>query len=760
MQKQHSNYLLNAPLTTSLLVAMIVVLAGIITAITPFGRWLEEDVGLDWLFKLRGELPAPQQVVVVSIDQNSARQLDLPAKPRKWPRNYHGQLVEKLKQHGATAIGFDIIFDEQRNPEHNRQFAESMQRANNVVLFQYIRLEDVKDKITGVSHGRIEKLITPIPVLAESAQGLSPFPLPKVPAKVNHFTLYKENLGSMPTLPVTVLQVHAHSVHNDLIKYITEIDQRIGKKLEQSMGNDILDLTRHQGIQNVTRQFRQVFMQHPELAETIKIKLAQNKTGQSKLIKALVNAYTCPEFLYLNFFGSFGSILTIPYHQVLSSDPNNPSIDVKGKAVFVGFSEQFQPEQKDGFYTVFTDEDSGSDISGVEIIATAFANLLEQNAITVPSGQNEILILIGWSLFISLLLRFGSAMWQLPMTILLALGYGSIVYYSFTQHTLWLPFLTPILIQLLLASLLIFLWKYRQIQQERSIIREAFGFHLPVDVVDQIAKGVNHVTGPGQKVHGIVMATDAQQYTTLSEALAPDKLHALMNDYYQTLFKPIREYQGIISDVVGDAAIAIWARPAEIDNTATKTSALNQQHQQACLAALAAQEAIDQFNLAHPQQALPTRIGLDSGQIVLGHVGALDHYEYRAVGDIVNTASRIEGVNKYLGTRIIVSESVLAGTTDLLTRKLGSFKLAGKQTAVTLCELLGHEKDSSNINQTVFDTFAEALKHFQAQDWQAALALFQSNAEDGPSRYYEEICKLYISHPPPSFDGSIELRHK
>jgi len=744
---------------------LLMMALGISTALSPFGRWLEEEVGLSFLFKLRGELPTPTNVAVISIDQISARQLGLPAKPRKWPRHYHGKLVKQLTAHDATAIGFDIIFDEQRDPADNQLFADAIHQTNKVILFQYIRQEDAKDKVNGITQGRIIKLITPIPVLADSAQGLSPFPLPKAPAKVNHFSLYKENLGDMPTLPVTMLQLHARSVHADLLELIKNIEPDLAQQLKRTMTNDISDVKRHHGIQHITIQFRQLFLRRPELADKLKHALAQPggaySDHQIKLLGALLNIYTAPDYLYLNYYGSFGSITTIPYHQVLSSDPANPSIDVKGKAVFVGFSEQFQPEQKDGFYTVFTDENSGSDISGVEIIATAFSNLLEQNAIRVPKGQWEIAILLAWAVLISMLLRFGSAIMQIPVTILLALGYSGVVYYSFVEFNFWLPFITPIAVQLLFASLLTFLWKYHLIKRERQHIREAFGYHLPVNVVDQLAKGVDHVTSPGEKVHGIVMASDAQQYTTLSEKLTPEELHNLMNEYYQTLFTPIRNYKGIVSDVVGDAAMAIWASSAKKNSTDTmKTVDSQQQHQQACLAALKAQQAINQMNQIRPELALPTRFGLDSGEIVMGHIGALDHYEYRAIGDIVNTASRIEGVNKILGTRIIISEAVLKGTHDLITRELGQFKLAGKTNASTLYELVGLKEDSSKIDQSIYDNFAEGLKLFQSQQWQAAYECFNANANDRPSQYYAERCKLYVSNVPDSFPGYIELSTK
>ena len=759
MQKQHIIKLLSRPISQGLVVAALVILIGLIFASTPYGRELEEHIGLPWLFKLRGEIPAPADVVVVSIDQESARILKLPAKPRKWPRNYHGKLVEQLAAHGASAVGFDIIFDETREPEFNQAFAHAMHNAGNVILFQFTQQKEIFNKKTGkkLPAERVS-LINPIDVLAKPAQGISPFPLPKIPALINHVVLYKDILNDAPTLPVTMLQQHARSTHSELLTIIEQYQPRIAHELRQTMGTELTDPTRHKGLQNIIKQFRRLFVQQPELAKQIRTHLNRPamtlEKKQQNLLLALLDTYQAPRSIYLNFYGRFGSIKTIPYHKVLSSDPDKPSIDVKGKAIFVGFSEQFQPEQKDGFYTVYTDEDSGADVSGVEIIATTFANLLERNVLQVPSGSLDILLILFWGLFISLVLRFTPGLYQIPMAIFLATAYGLSVYYSFTVHNYWLPFLTPLLIQLSLASLINSALQYREVQSERQLIRQAFGYHLPVDVVDKIAKGVNHVTHAGEKVHGIVMATDAQQYTQLSEQLSPDLLHHLMNQYYETLFIPIRQHDGTVTDVVGDAAMAIWAAAPNLNDAKHK-------HQQACIAALEIQTAITAFNQAHPAQALPTRIGLDSGEIVIGHIGALDHYEYRAIGDIVNTASRIEGVNKQLGTRVIISNDVLKDTTGLISRELGRFKLVGKQIATQLHELIAVDTSTiSQQDQQRYDNFKQGLAHFQAAEFSQALERFKLADDDGPSQFYAALCKKYIAIPPTEFDAIVRLDKK
>jgi adenylate cyclase len=264
---------------------------------------------------------------------------------------------------------------------------------------------------------------------------------------------------------------------------------------------------------------------------------------------------------------------------------------------------------------------------------------------------------------------------------------------------------------------------------------------------------MEHVTAAGEKVQGIVMATDAEQYTALSETLAPDALHSLMNDYYATLFKPISAHNGIVSDVVGDAAMAIWAKPTHSP----------EQHQLACLAALQIQTDIQEFNQAHPAHALPTRIGLHSGDIVLGHVGALDHYEYRAIGDIVNTASRIEGINKLLGTRILISDSIKDNLTSLLCRAVGQFQLAGKQTAIHLYELVGVIDHIDAFIITKINAFEAGLALFTHGEFSQAKSAFARLVDeygDGPSAFYVARCEANLTRQVQDELGIIRVHEK
>jgi adenylate cyclase len=210
-----------------------------------------------------------------------------------------------------------------------------------------------------------------------------------------------------------------------------------------------------------------------------------------------------------------------------------------------------------------------------------------------------------------------------------------------------------------------------------------------------------------------------------------------------------------VANVVGDSMLAIWV-------TAEPDSALRDQ---ACLAALDIAEAVHSFNQSSDTLHLPTRIGLHSGYIVLGHIGAAGHYEYRAVGDIVNTATRIEGLNKYLGTRILISEDVISHVEGFLTRELGKFVLVGKSKPVVVHELLCRTEELNGQKRNSCMAFAAALDAFRRRSWEAAMEKFyvciKNRGEDGPSQFYLKLCEQYRMQPPgDSWDGEVYMDKK
>ena len=161
----------------------------------------------------------------------------------------------------------------------------------------------------------------------------------------------------------------------------------------------------------------------------------------------------------------------------------------------------------------------------------------------------------------------------------------------------------------------------------------------------------------------------------------------------------------------------------------------------ACHAVLDIAEALERFNQTRLYPPLRTRFGVHTGEFLLGIVGAPPHLEYRATGDVVNTASRIEGLNKVLRTQILVSEETVEGLDErFLTRYMGQFLLVCKATPIKIYELLGRRGETTPDTEWLCKVFGEALQAYQRRDWEKAgqllLELLTVFPEDGPARYY------------------------
>jgi len=747
-------------LSKALIAGLLIGLVGLI--FVPFMQKMEENIGLDLLFKQRGTKEVPSDVIIVSMNRLSADHLNLPAKPDKWPRWVHANLTENLTKQGAAVIAFDVIFEEARSPEYDNLFAKAIRNAKNVVLGECLRKEtapltDQQGRQTGELH--IEKLLPPIPSLAESAVALAPFPLPKVPAKVSQYWTFKTGAGDTPTLPVVVFQIFALNVYDEFIQLLDKISPSQAESLPHK--KDTIITTG--GVENLIRTLRGIFDNHPLIAEKMleeieKSGMLSDDLKKKKLLVSLIKMYQSPDTLHLNFYGPPGKITTLPYYQALKpqekSTANQMQFDFKGKAVFVGLSEPSMTEQRDGFYTTFT-QPSGVDMNGVEIAATAFSNLLEDMPVRHISLFTHLTFVLLWGLLLGIFCRLFSTVITLGGVICLSVLYFSFAQYQFRNSGIWYPLVVPLFFQAPLAFFGTVLWKYFDTSKERQNIRRAFGYYLPDKVVDQLTKSTADIGSSGQIVYGTCLWTDAEQYTSLSESMNPKEFSSFMNRYFEAVFEPVKRYGGIVSNVVGDSMLAIWAT----------TSPDSELRKQGCLAALDIARAVHQFNQSSDKLKLPTRIGLHSGQLLLGNVGAFDHYEYRPVGDIVNTSTRLENLNKYLGTRILVSEEVLHQLDGFLTRELGEFLLVGKSNPILVHELICRIEDSSEQQKRLCAIFKEALSAYKRKSWEEAIEKLheslQIDKEDRPSLFYLELCEKYRENPPAEiWDGIVCMDKK
>ena len=744
-----------------ILFGLLVAIVGVLASFLNFVHDAEENSGLGLLFYLRGTKPAPAEVVIVSIDRESSEQLRQSDNPDRWNRSVHARLIEKLAKEGASVITFDVYFVDPRSSEEDHLLAEAIRNARNVVLAERLKDKEIPaSNRAGVfmeAH-RVVESFKPLDSLSGPAFATAPFVLPKLPVKVNQYWAFQTAAGDSPTFPIVAFQLYALPAYTEFIRLLEWANPIAVRGLPRNIAGVL-------GASSATRMIRDirsVFENDASIAPRISAELersglASREPRKYTLVKSLINMYGGPEHRYLNYYGPPRTLRTVPFYQVLQSgevSPHERPIDFKGKAIFVGLSEIALTERRDSFYTAFSRPD-GVFLSGTEIAATAFSNLLQNSPVTPVSPTILLAVIFFWGVLVAAIGRIASASNAALGIVGVSAIYLFFALRQFQADGAWYPVIIPLFIQSPLAFSGAVLWKYFETNRERQNIRKALSYYVPDEVVDHLAENIADMRRDGQAVYGVCLFTDCAGYTTVSETMAARELSDFMHRYFAVIFDPIKQNGGLVVDLKGDAVIAVW-RGAQGD------AALRGR---ACEAALGIARAVRQFNDSLESFKLPTRIAVHAGEIFLGNIGAGEHYQYGVTGDTVNTASRMDGLNKYLGTEILVSEEVIHQVQGFLTKEAGTFRLKGKAQPVRVYQLLCRAEEAEECQRKACATFAEGLSDFTRGLWSQAQKKFQRSADlfqdDGLSRFYLALCERYEKQPPgESWKGFVELEEK
>ncbi len=663
----------------------------------------------------------------------------------------------------------DMVFREARDEDQDRALALAIKAAGNVVLAEFLQNEKLYDAEGATQPSQpfeIRKIVQPIDIVREASVATAPLPVPKVPVRVSRYWAFVPDAGNAPSLPVVSFQMYALEAYPSLVNLLQKRAPPI-----VGLPPTNLQLSAMGRAERVVLMVRDCFKANPALADAIIDGHSDDDratNGSPQLLDRLIQMYAADDSRFLNFYGPPGTIETTAYHQIISRNDNQHNTNqhnenqwvvadlsaFKNKAVFIGLSEREVPLKTDGFYTVYSRAD-GVDLNGVEIAATAFANILENRPLRTLSlvMQAGIFILCGCLLLA--VCNFSSNIVSAGGAILFGLCYLSVSLFYFKSKGIWLPIVTIVAIQTPLVYFLGVFRRYRHVDEERKAIRHAFTFYLPTPLVDRIATEKKAVTADGHSAHGALICTDLSKYTSFSETIDPLSLNQLMHDYFEVLFRPVQENGGIISDLAGDSMMALWATK-EPDLASRKY---------ACDSAVQMVTALSEFwkNCPLPVN-LATRIGIHYGHIHIGNVGAGNHYEYKATGDTVNTTARIENLNKHLKTHTLISADALAQVNGFLTRRVGTFLLSGKSRPVEVFELITRMENATDQQVALTHMFSDGLKAYMALSWEMALGIFNTilsrYPHDGPSIFYERLCRQFRQNPPASNWSSVIVTGK
>jgi adenylate cyclase len=731
-------------------------LAGAVLALSSLGDSFERNVGLAWLFRARGPITPPAEVVVVGINARTGADVGLPSLPIQWPRTIHARLIDELVRRKASVIAFDMHFSEPKSAEQDSVFATAIADSDRVVLLE--KLIGRRQFIAG-GGGKpsaiwMESTEPPLASLAAGSMGIGSFPLPKLGASVYEFWSFKASAGDAPTLPAVALQLHAARVHPQWL-------ESLARSGTTTLG-DLIPATGPHGragaLRDLMRSLRTTLESDGAIGERITRGLEnddplKSEPGLPDVLRALVELYQGPNVRYLNFYGPPGTITTIPYQAVINAGDNVP--DLSGKVVFVGYSDLDDAGQPDRFYTVFT-RDDGVDLSGVEIAATSFANLLTDRALKPLDALPTAALLTAFGLVMGALVYLLPALWGVPLALTLAGIYAFTAQHGFAARDLWLPFATPLLAQTPAALFAGLLGQYLLERRRGQRVSEAISYYLPENIARDLAKNTLDPATVNKVVFSVCLATDMAGFSSIAEKLPPGELAAFLNEYFDGLSRPLREHGVDVTEFRADGIMCAWTSPAPVLGA----------RRGAVLAALGAAAAITEFKERHPVLSSPLRIGLEVGWVYVGHAGGGGHFVYSIVGDCANTASRIESLNKHIGSQILASQDTVEGLEEILVRPLGRFQLMGKSESVPVVEIVAVRARATDRDLLLCERFGEALARFQCADWATAHALLDrilnDHPEDGPARFYRARCLRYLeaSAATPEDPGLILMTDK
>jgi len=296
-------------------------------------------------------------------------------------------------------------------------------------------------------------------------------------------------------------------------------------------------------------------------------------------------------------------------------------------------------------------------------------------------------------------------------------------------------------------------------------IRETFGKYVDPKVVAGLIERPELTGSSGDRRNMTVYFCDLRGFTSLSEEITPASLVTLLNRYFTLMSAEIRDRGGVVDKYMGDAVMAFWGPPFV---------AADQQARLACEAAVAQLKRFDSFIAEVPDLIgykrfapdIGIRIGIATGDVIVGNIGSAVSMNYTVMGDTVNTASRIEGINRVYGTRILINEATAQAVRGhFLLREVDRIVVKGRSAPVAVFEVLGEAKDEVTEQGALVEAYENGLAAYRARDWASAEGHFRSclakSPDDGPSNAMIARIAHYAKNPPPQdWDGAFAMQEK
>jgi adenylate cyclase/guanylate cyclase len=299
-------------------------------------------------------------------------------------------------------------------------------------------------------------------------------------------------------------------------------------------------------------------------------------------------------------------------------------------------------------------------------------------------------------------------------------------------------------------------YRFGVADRDRRLLQKGFGLYLAPDVINRMLSSNKLPELGGETREVTVFFSDLESFSRIAETMSPDGLTALMNEYLSDMTDIIERHGGYVDKYIGDSIVAMFGAPANDPAHAANAARAALE----CCTKLAELNRDSDMFRDHP---LAQRIGINSGEAVVGNFGSRRRFNYSVMSDAVNLASRLEGANKFYGSTIIASETTVAQAGDAFAwRELDAVRVKGRSQALKIYQLLARAADLTEAQKAEIADYAEGLAHWRQRRFEAAAAAFARSADtDRPAAFFRDRAReLAAAAPGPDWDPVRTLQEK
>jgi adenylate cyclase len=399
---------------------------------------------------------------------------------------------------------------------------------------------------------------------------------------------------------------------------------------------------------------------------------------------------------------------------------------------------------------------SNNAMPGVEINANLVQSILTKDFISYQDDLSAVVLVFIFALLTGLILLF----FRIHIaTIILAI---IIIIYIFSSvyifnYGIIMNIIFPLL-SLSLVYIALVVTFYLTEERSRKWITSIFGKYVSPIVIENLIKNPDMINLGGEKRNITIFFSDIRGFTSISEKLKPETLVHLLNEYLTEMTSVIIKNNGLVDKYMGDAIMAFWGAPLDQEN----------HHEMACISSLEMIKKLKELQKKWKKENIPIfdiGIGINSGNAIVGNMGSSSRFDYTAMGDNVNLASRMEGLNKIYGTNIIITgKTYKLIKNNFETRKLDSVRVKGMKKPIFIYELLAQKNKISKKQRDFVKYYENGLNYYFDINWKQAIKSFQDALniiDDNASKVLIARCKEFIRNPPSyDWDGVWKMKTK